>query len=106
MGKLNMREEQWEKIEGTKYLVSNLGEIVNGNNNRALRACMNGTGYLQVALYTAGVKTYHTVHRLVAKAFLADFDNDFEVLHKNTDQNDCSAGNLKMGPQRVGARRG
>ena len=106
MGKNKAQEEQWSDIEGTNYAVSNLGEVINKKNNRALRACMNGRGYLQVVLYKGGVRFTRRVHTLVAQAFLADYNKDFEVLHKNTNQNDCSAGNLKMGPYKIGARRG
>jgi hypothetical protein len=106
VGRRNVLEEKWAEIEGTKYLVSNLGEIVNGNTNHALKLVMDGRGNLKVALSTGGVKKYHVVHRLVARAFLADFDDDYEVKHIDTNNSDCSVGNLKMGEFKVGKRRG
>lgn len=95
-------EELWEKIPGFEnYLVSNYGEVVNGKTNYALSQSSDGKGYQKVNLSKMGVKTTFYVHRLVARAFLVDYNPDLTVIHKGTDFFDNSIRNLKAGKKKI-----
>jgi len=98
----NVLDELWVEIEGyTNYVVSNYGEIVNSNTNRALSAKPDSKGYPKINLCYNGLKDTRYVHRLVAEAFLADYDEHFEVEHIDENKTDCSVRNLRVGKKKA-----
>lgn len=88
-------QEIWENIKGYEgiYQVSNLGNIKSVNhyvmNNgikqlrkgNVLKKNINVWGYEGVVLYKNGIGKRHTVHRLVANAFINNPDNKKEINH-------------------------
>lgn len=104
--------EIWKDIEGYigLYQVSSLGrvrslprEIRNSRNEnmmstikgRILSPSDNGGGYLHVGLCKNGTIKYHTIHRLVAKAFIPNELNLPEVNHKDCQPSNNSVDNLE-----------
>lgn len=98
--------EIWKDIEGYEgsYQVSNLGRVKSlsrvikwSNSYRRvkekIRSLSKGKeGYLYITL----PNSTHTVHRLVAKAFLnTDNISDKEVNHKNSNRSDNNVSNLE-----------
>tara|TARA_R110002020_G_scaffold320599_1_gene536527 strand:+ start:2188 stop:2661 length:474 start_codon:yes stop_codon:yes gene_type:complete len=61
-------KEQWKYVPGygTKYQVSNLGQVKGGVRDRILKQSTNASGYKVVGLN----KKTRAVHQLVAEAFL------------------------------------
>lgn len=105
-----MEDEIWKDIKGYEglYQVSNLGRIksleryVNTNKNyelfireRILKQTSNN-GYMRVELNKDGKGISYLVHRLVAEAFLNDYNKCLQVNHKNGIKNDNNIGNLEM----------
>lgn len=94
-----LEEEQWRNIVGFegKYTVSNLGRIKslnyrNKNIERVLKLGLDkSTGYLKVSL---SGKT-KSVHRLVAQAFIPNYNNYEFVDHINTIRTDNRVKNLR-----------
>lgn len=98
MGANNLRTEIFASIEGFEnYAVSNFGRVINAKRGRDLRPGRDAGGYLKVALYRNGVRYDFGVHRLVAKAFFVDFNQDLEVYHVDGNKEDCSITNLSLG---------
>ena len=104
--------ETWKEIEGYEglYEVSSLGRIrslgrdCNSKNNsighkreRILTQEITAYGYCRVRLYSAEGKPKHfAVHRIVAKAFLNDFDESKQINHKNEIKTDNRVLNLEI----------
>jgi len=94
----------WEKI----YAITNLGRVwayervfddclcrTYIRRGRWLTPSLNNRGYTSVALCTKNTKATVSVHRLVAKAFVANPRNLNEVNHINGVKNDNRACNLE-----------
>lgn len=102
-----MTDEKWLPIDGYKYYeVSNLGRIRSISHQtlnpyrfregRILAQAEVPNGYMHVSLTQEGKKKKSaSVHRLVAKAFVANPDNKKYVNHKNGDKKDNRAENLE-----------
>ena len=84
--------ETWRKIAGSQYLVSNEGRIKSLRSGRILKPWLNcATGYPQVRI---GGRKKHSVHRLVACAFLGEFPDLF-VNHKDGSRTNNNVENLE-----------
>lgn len=69
--------EIWLEIEeAPRYLISNIGRVVNRMNDHILKPFDSGNGYLKVNLIHNGKMLQRYVHRLVAETFydLNDID--------------------------------
>lgn len=96
----HMAQEIWKSVPfSSSYEVSSLGRVrhhfKNGNTRylKPLRRDLHpGKNYLYVEIQ--GKK--HYVHRLVAQAFLEDFNDNLTVDHINEIQDDNRASNLRM----------
>lgn len=86
--------EEWKDIEGynSTYQVSNLGNVrsLKFGKSKLLVLGLRGSGYLNVVLCKNGKRITHSVHRLVAEAFLPNPNNLPQVNHKDENkQNNC-----------------
>ena len=89
--------EIWKDIEEYEglYQVSNLGRVRSFISNKILRFGVNPDGYLFVHLYINKSKKYIGVHRIVASAFLDNYEDLPEVNHIDSDKKNNSVLNLE-----------
>lgn len=94
----------WKAVDGWErlYEVSNTGLVRslpkgdgNGNRMRLLKPDTNTRGYKRVTLCRFGKPTRHSVHRLVAQAFLPNPQNLPWINHLDSDPTNNSVGNLE-----------
>ena len=89
-------KEQWRVIEGyPNYEVSNLGYVRNVKTGKVRKLQMNKFGYQYVGLCLNGKGENHYIHRLVATAFIPNFENKRTVNHINGDKTDNRVENLE-----------
>ena len=97
-------DESWRLIPGfPNYIVSDKGRVVNTLRDRLIKPTERSDGLMQVMLsqrdqYT-GLLTDRKamlVSKLVAMAFLPDYDPDKIVVHISNDRKDNSIYNIKM----------
>lgn len=92
---------EYKLIEGFEnYMVSSDGKVWSLNYNhtgkmKELKPCPKKDGYLRVGLYTNGRQVHKFVHRLVAKAFVANPDNKPQVNHIDQDKTNNCEDNLE-----------
>lgn len=107
-------QEIWKDIKNFEkiYQVSNFGRIrsldrmiINSNLNKSYfkkgqllkqhYSLKNQKGYLQVSLWKNGTRKECKVHRLVAEAFIPNFENKQEVNHIDGNKNNNCVNNLE-----------
>lgn len=88
--------ELWKEIKDFEnYWVSSEGRIWSEKRNKFLKPWANTEGYLQVGLWRNGKRYWHSIHRLVAEAFIENRENKPEVDHINRDTKDNRVENLR-----------
>ena len=102
--------EEWKDIQGYegKYQVSNHGRVKslaryrknNGNSQsfqgeRILKQSVNNKGYCIVELCRDSKRKRHSVHRLVADAFIENNENREQVNHKDENKQNNHVENLE-----------
>ena len=88
--------EEWKEIEGyPNYEVSIYGEVYSKKKGDVLEPQNNTHGYYVVTLYDNNIPKMHTVHRLVAKAFIPNPFNKNEINHINGNKKDNRVSNLE-----------
>lgn len=92
--------EEWKDIEGYEglYQVSNLGRVKSlprywVRTERILTK--KGYPYVRVCLFKGTKRTYLSVHRLVAEAFIPNPDNKPIIDHIDGNPNNNSVSNLR-----------
>lgn len=102
-------QEIWKDVAGYEglYQVSNLGKVrsldrkikcsnsIRFYKGKILSQCIDDKGYYRVLLSAAAKHKSVQVHRLVAKAFIANLDNLPEVNHKDEDPSNNCVDNLE-----------
>ena len=85
---------EWRKIKDKpNYSVNEFGEIRNDKTGRILKARVGTSGYYQIMLGRKTSPLY--VHRIVAKAFIDNFNELPQVDHINGDKLNNYIGNLR-----------
>lgn len=87
--------ENWSKIYGTTYSVSDCGNVKNDVDALVLSPYDSGHGYLRVMLYVEGKPQNYSVHRLVAEAFIPNPEKKATVNHKDGCKLNNAVGNLE-----------
>ena len=96
----NQLEMSWRKISGFAYEVSADGQIRRINSRLKTKTYLRqgttkSSGYKIAGLSKEAKVYWFTVHRLVAKAFVANPENKPEVNHLNGDKSDNRSVNLE-----------
>lgn len=88
--------EIWKILKDfPNYSVSSLGRVKNNKTKKFLLPCECENGYFYVSLCRQGKRKSIAVHRLVAIAFIPNFQGKREVNHINGDKSDNSVENLE-----------
>lgn len=92
--------EEWRLLKGLVelgdfYEISSFGRVRNVITNKILASCVKENGYYQVNLNKQGGRKKYYIHRLVAIAFIPNFDNKPQVNHINGHKNDNVVNNLE-----------
>lgn len=92
-----MDNEVWKPIDGYggKYLVSNLGRVMNHKRKTIKTANKTWNEYYRVELWSNNRGKKHLVHRLVASAFIPNPYQKLEVNHKDHNRLNNSVSNLE-----------
>jgi len=92
-----LKKEIWRDIEEyeVKYQVSNYGGIKNIQRDNLLKPVKTKNNYLVISLYNKGKKKRFYIHRLVANAFIPNFNNLPEVNHKDENKENNYTDNLE-----------
>lgn len=92
-----MCETQWKPVKShPSYRVSEDGEFLNTKFDRRLEPFNGSRGEPRIAFTFEGVTTIRQAARVVAEAFLEDYDPRYQVRHINGDKWDISVWNLEM----------
>ena len=90
--------EFWKSIEGYEtYSVSTFGNVRNNLTSRILKGAKSGrinNLHLQVCLYNK-IRKHLFIHRLVALAFIPNFENKEQVDHIDNNPNNNNLSNLR-----------
>jgi len=94
--------EKFKQIKDYEnYLISNYGNVRSKRfPNRFLKPLKNGRGYILVTLSKNGVKKIHSIHRLVALAFITNPDKKPQVNHIDGCKTNNHADNLEWCSQK------
>lgn len=116
-----MSKEKFKDIKGYEgyYQVSNLGNVksvtrfikyINGRhryvNERILKTDKTKKGYLLVTLSANGINIKHSVHRLVALAFINNNNNKPQVNHIDGNRSNNNVNNLEWVSRRENVSHG
>lgn len=86
----------WSKIRGyDNYSVSSEGNIRNDTTDKSKVCRFDKYGYPVVDLYSNGKRQTVRVHRLVANAFIPNFDNKSQVNHIDGNKSNNNVNNLE-----------
>lgn len=88
--------EQWKQsdfAEG-RYIISNLGRIINTTTGGFVKPMLNNSGYYK--LTNSYTKTNCYIHREVARLFLGEIPEGFIVNHKDGNKLNNSVDNLEI----------
>lgn len=90
-------KEIWLDVVGYEglYLISNYGNVKSLITNKILNERKSSSGYLSVMLYKDKKPKYHSIHRLVANAFLNNDSNLPFVNHKDENKANNNVNNLE-----------
>lgn len=101
-------KEIWKDIGGYEglYQVSNLGRVNRVATGRVLKGGKDGGGYLNVDLCKNGKRKTHTIHRLLAQAFIPNPENKSDVNHIDEDKTNNNVNNLEWSTRKENLNHG
>ena len=88
-------QEIW-KLLYNRYKVSNTGRVFDTMRNRELKLTQDKYGYLVARIVLDNKAKVKKVHRLVAEAFLGDYNDNLQVNHKDENKTNNLVSNLEM----------
>lgn len=86
--------EEWKKINGFEYYISNKGKVKNSD-GYIKKLSTDKDGYKTVTLWSNGKSYFKRINRLVAEAFIPNPCNLPVVNHKNEIKSDNNVQNLE-----------
>lgn len=90
-----MEEELWRPVcNYENYEVSNLGRVRNKKFDRIIKPFNHVCGYDLVDLAVKGISKTHTVHRLVATAWIPNPENKPQIDHWDNNKKNNAVSNL------------
>lgn len=99
-------KEQWKPVVGfeSELIVSNLGNVRAQGSlkpsgmyalEKQVTVHTHHSGYCYILHYVNGKQKFLLLHRLVAEAFIPNYNNLPEVNHKDLDKGNCKVSNLE-----------
>ena len=89
--------EIWKDVKGFEglYQVSNYGNVKSCITKKILKQAKHHSGYMVVCLSKSGTHKNYSVHRLVANAFISNYNNYKHINHKDENKQNNSVENLE-----------
>jgi hypothetical protein len=78
------------------YVIFSDGRVYNKRNGRFKKSCLDKKGYSRIRLVDGSRGATKKIHRLVAEAFLCNYNNSLQINHKNCNKSDNRICNLEM----------
>jgi len=91
-----MQEEYKPVVDFENYEVSNIGSVRNVKTGKILNPIIDKHCYYHVNLYKNNKRTYKSIHRLVAEAFLCNTDNKECIDHQDNNKLNNNVNNLRF----------
>lgn len=88
-------DEEWRKIDGVNYEVSNLGRVRHISRGTIRKLYYNKDGYASFSYNTGTAMRNLMVHVAVAKAFIPMVSGKYQVNHKDSNPAHNCANNLE-----------
>lgn len=95
LNQITLEGEVWKQIpDYPNYLISNLGRVYGGTQNRIDNGSLNDKGYRMIDLYNDNGRKRVRISHLVAAAFCKGYEAKKHIHHINRKRNDDRAINL------------
>lgn len=97
-----LEEVEWATFDAfPDYAINSMGDVFNLRTKRYLTPSPNDNGYLRVGLMVNKKQRFVYIHRMVAMAFLPDYEDGYEIHFKDRNKRNCQVSNLYMATKRA-----
>ena len=93
--KIDVNERWSNLIENENYSISDKGRIRNST-GKILNPFINNAGYYCIGLWKNNVKKTYCIHKLVAKYFMNNYNENLDIDHINNNKLDNNITNLQQ----------